>query len=151
MGVSSPCAKRARTDERGTSLSAVAGLPVLVHIPVPTRTPFDESNGIDGLAIALAHPHLPMTRPRHLQLQSSCATTLQDSESEDSLLAMAARSPTPPSPSSFDSQLTANLIPNVRGREEDDDEEEGEEEEEVTEGVQPVAHWSDTDTFWRSV
>ena len=54
---------------------------------------------------------------------------------------MAARSPTPPSPSSFDSQLTANLDPNVRGRED----------EEVTEVVQPVAHWSDMDTFWRGV
>ena len=132
MGVSSPSAKRARTDEDGSPSAAAAS------------GANDESDGTDGLAIALAHPKLPMIRPRHLQWQSSCATTLQDSESEDSLLAIAARDPThptPPSPSSFDSQLTANLDPNVRGRGD----------EEVTEVVQLVAHCSDMDTLWRSV
>ena len=73
--------------------------------------------------------------------------TISESESEDSLLALAARPPSPPpppespSPSSFDSQLTLNLDPNIKGRED----------EEVAEVVQPLAHWSDMHTFWRSV
>ena len=161
MGVSSPCAKRART-EGGTSPSFVAGLPVPEEESLLHMTAVDMVN-VTGEIATLAETTRDFNMARRLQLQSSSAPTMLDSdsedsvvkrvmtmqhaESEDSLLALAARPPSPPSPpelspsSSFDSQLTVNLDPNV-----------GEStEEEVTKVVQPAAHWSEGDHFNMSV
>ena len=161
MWVSSSSAKRART-EGGTSPSFVAGLPVPEEESLLHMTAVDMVN-VTGEIATPAETTRDFNMTRRLLLQSSSAQTMLDSdsedsvakrvmamphsESEDSLLALAASHPTPPlrpefsSSSSFDSQLTVNLDPNV-----------GEStEEEVTEVVQPQAHWSDTDTFWRSV